>query len=101
MTPATRSAIQSTKARPSLHGTGSPYPDPAFAPPDLARVLREESVTALFAAPAHVAACLDVGLPSAEELSSLRLAVMAGSAVPPAIAKGLQERIGNGHVTQL
>ena len=26
---------------------------------------------------------------------------MAGSAVPPAIAKGLQERIGNGHVTQL
>ena len=74
---------------------------PAFTPPDLARVLREESVTALFAAPAHVAACLGAGLPSAEELSSLRLAVMAGSAVPPAIARGLQERIRNGHVTQL
>ena len=67
---------------------------PAFTPPDLARVLREESVTALFAAPAHVAACLGAGLPGAEELSSLRLAVMAGSAVPPAVAKGLQERIG-------
>ena len=74
---------------------------PTFTPPDLVRVLGEESVTALFAAPAHVAACLGAGLLSPGELSSLRLAVMAGSAVPPAVAKGLQERIGNGHVTQL
>ena len=74
---------------------------PAFTPPDLTRILREESVTALFAAPAHVASCLGAGLLNAEELSSLRLAVMAGSAVPPAVAKGLQERIRNGHVTQL
>ena len=74
---------------------------PTFTPPDLARVLRAESVTALFAAPAHVAACLGAGLPSLEEAASVRLAVMAGSAVLPAVVKGLKERIGNGRVTQL
>ena len=31
---------------------------PAFTPPDLARTLDAEAVTVLFAAPAHVAACL-------------------------------------------
>ena len=74
---------------------------PTFTPPDLARTLGAESVTVLFAAPAHIAACLGAGLLSAEALSSLRLAVMSGSAVPPAVAKGLQERLGDGHVTQL
>ena len=74
---------------------------PTFTPPDLARVLGAESVTVVFAAPAHVAACLSAGLPSAEEVASVRLAVMAGSAVLPAVVKGLKERIGNGHVTQL
>ena len=74
---------------------------PAFTPPDLARVLRAESVTALFAAPAHVAACLGAGRPSPEEAASVRLAVMAGSPVLPAVVKGLKERIGDGEVTQL
>ena len=74
---------------------------PAFTPPDLARVLGAESVTALFAAPAHVAACLGAGRPSPEEAASIRLAVMAGSPVLPAVVKGLKERIGDGRVTQL
>ena len=74
---------------------------PAFTPPDLARVLGAESVTALFAAPAHVAACLGAGRPSPEEAASVRLAVMAGSPVLPAVVKGLKERIGDGRVTQL
>ena len=74
---------------------------PTFTPPDLARVLGTQSVTVLFAAPAHVAACLGAGLPSTEEAASVRLAVMAGSAVLPAVVKGLKERIGNGQVTQL
>ena len=74
---------------------------PTFTPPDLTRVLGAESVTVLFAGPAHVAACLGAGLLDAGEVASLRLAVMAGSPLPPAVAKGLQERIGNGHVTQL
>ena len=74
---------------------------PAFTPPDLARTLDAEAVTVLFAAPAHVAACLGAGLLSAGGLSRLRLAVLSGSAVAPAVAKGLQERMADGHVTQL
>ena len=74
---------------------------PAFTPPDLARTLDAEAVTVLFTAPAHVAACLGAGLLTADGLSRLRLAVLSGSAVAPAVAKGLQERMANGHVTQL
>ena len=74
---------------------------PAFTPPDLARTLEAEAVTVLFAAPAHIAACLGAGLLNANSLSRLRLAVLSGSAVAPAVAKGLQERMANGHVTQL
>ena len=74
---------------------------PAFTPPDLARTLEAEAVTVLFAAPAHIAACLGARLLNASALSRLRLAVLSGSAVAPAVAKGLQERMANGHVTQL
>ena len=74
---------------------------PTFTPPDLARTLGAEAVTVLFAAPAHIAACLGAGLLSPDALSSLRLAVMSGSAVPAAVARGLQERMARGHVTQL
>ena len=74
---------------------------PAFTPPDLARTLETEHVSVLFAAPAHIAACLGAGLLNADTLSALRLAVLSGSAVAPAVARGLQERMANGHVTQL
>ena len=74
---------------------------PAFTPPDLARTLEAEAVTVLFAAPAHVAACLGAGLLNADALSRLRLAILSGSAVAPAVAKGLQQRMASGHVTQL
>ena len=74
---------------------------PAFTPPALAHALEREAVTVLFAAPAHVAACLGGGLLEAGALSALRLAVLSGSAVAPHVAKGLQERMANGHVTQL
>ena len=74
---------------------------PAFTPPDLARTLAVEAVTVLFAAPAHVAACLGGGRLDARGLSRLRLAVLSGSAVAPSVAQGLQGRMTNGHVTQL
>lgn len=74
---------------------------PTFTPPDLARTLEAEAVTVLFAAPAHVAACLGAGLLTADALSRLRLAVLSGSAVAPSVARGLQERMANGRVTQL
>ena len=74
---------------------------PVFTPPDLARTLAAEAVTVLFAAPAHIAACLGAGLLNADGLSRLRLAVLSGSAVAPAVVKGLQERMANGRITQL
>ena len=74
---------------------------PAFTPPALAHTLEREAVTVLFAAPAHVAACLGGGLLEAGAVSALRLAVLSGSAVAPHVARGLQERMPNGHVTQL
>ena len=74
---------------------------PTFSPVGLARTLTDERVTVLFAAPAHVAACPGTGLLDADALSSLRLAVLSGSAVPPAVARRLQGRMANGHVTQL
>ena len=74
---------------------------PAFTPPVLARTLAAEVVTVLFAAPAHIASCLGTGLLNADALSASRLAVLSGSAVAPAIAEGLQERMPAGHVTQL
>ena len=74
---------------------------PVFTPPALAHALEREAVTVLFAAPAHVAACLGAGLLEAGTLSTLRLAVLSGSAVAPHVAKGLQGRMANGHVTQL
>ena len=74
---------------------------PAFTPPDLARTLEAEAVTVVFAAPAHIAACLGAVLPNADALSRLRLAVLSGSAVAPSVATRLQERMANGHVTQL
>ena len=74
---------------------------PAFSPPDLARTLKAEAVTTLFAAPAHVAACLGAGLLDADALSRLRLAVLSGSAVAPSVARALQACMPDGHVTQL
>ena len=74
---------------------------PTFTPPDLARTLSDEGVTVLFAAPAHVTACLGAGLLNADALSRLRLAILSGSAVAPAIARRLQARMPHGHITQL
>ena len=74
---------------------------PAFTPPGLARTLAAQAVTVLFAAPAHVAACLGAGLLDADALSRLRLAVLSGSAVAPSVARRLQQRMAGGHVTQL
>ena len=74
---------------------------PAFSPPDLARTLKAEAVTTLFAAPAHVAACLGAGLLDADVLSRLRLAVLSGSAVAPSVARTLQACMPDGHVAQL
>jgi cyclohexanecarboxylate-CoA ligase len=74
---------------------------PVFSPPALAACLRKHQPTALFSAPAHMAACLGLGLLDEQILSHLKLVVMSGSAVPQSVARALQGLMPAGTVSQL
>ena len=74
---------------------------PAFSPPALADALERLRPTHLFLAPAHLAACVGTGLLERMELSSVRLVVLAGAAVPPDLVHALAPRLPNGEVCQL
>ena len=72
-----------------------------FTPPDLARVVEDGRATALFTAPAHMAACLGMGLFDKHDWSSLSLAVLSGSAVPGDMARAVAGKMPNCAMTQL
>jgi len=74
---------------------------PSFTPPGLAEIIEAGQATALFTAPAHLAACLNAGLLDHHDLSSLKLVIVSGSPLSPAIAKALDAKLKNGRVTQL
>ena len=74
---------------------------PIFSPPEMGRLIDKFKATALFTAPAHIAACVQTGVFDAHDVSSLRLAVLSGSAVPPELAARFGERMPDGKVTQL
>lgn len=74
---------------------------PAFSPQALAAAVETERPSVLFAAPAHVAACLKAGLLRTAGLSSLRLATISGSPCPPGIARALDDAMPNGVVGQM
>ena len=74
---------------------------PAFSPPALVEAIARGRPTALFTAPAHIAACIDGGLLDGADLSSLRLAVVSGSALPATLARDFDARLGRGRLTQL
>ena len=74
---------------------------PVFSPPGLAETIDQARPTALFTAPAHMAACIGGGLFDTANLSSLKLAVVSGSALPSTVARNLDDRLPNGHVSQL
>ena len=74
---------------------------PAFSPPALADALERLRPTHVFLAPAHLAACAGTGLLERMELSSVRLVVLAGAAVPPDLVHALAPRLPNGEVCQL
>ena len=57
--------------------------------------------TILFAAPAHVAACLDGGEFEKNNLDSLRLTILSGSAVPSDMVFEFDNLLSFGKVTQL
>src|SRR5204863_1958716 len=52
---------------------------PAFKPDELAQAVEQHQPTAIWTAPAHVAACKNAGLFDKHDWSSLRLAIVSGS----------------------
>ncbi|HXM84064.1 MAG TPA: class I adenylate-forming enzyme family protein [Burkholderiales bacterium] len=74
---------------------------PAFKPEDLAGVIQNQKPTALWTAPAHIAACRAAGLFERHDWSSLRLAIVSGSSAPPALIREFAAALPQCAVTQL
>ena len=74
---------------------------PVFTPPDLAQSIATLRPTALWTAPAHVAACMGLGLFDKHDISSLKLAIISGSACPPELARAFAANAKGCAVTQL
>src|SRR5919198_3795636 len=66
---------------------------PAFKPPDLCDAVEKLKPTALWTAPAHVAACRAAGLFEKRDWSSLRLAIVSGSSAPPELVKSFAAKV--------
>ena len=74
---------------------------PAFKPQDLASIVEAQKPTALWTAPAHVAACRAAGLFDKHDWSSLKLAIVSGSIAPPDLVKDFAAKLPRCAVTQL
>jgi cyclohexanecarboxylate-CoA ligase len=74
---------------------------PAFTPPDLAATIERDKPTALFTAPAHLAASRAMGLFDKHDWTSLKLAIVSGSACPPELVRDFAGRLPGCAVTQL
>lgn len=74
---------------------------PVFSPPELAQTIARDRPTALWTAPAHIAACRAGGLLEHHDFSSLRLAIMSGSACPEELVRWFAARVPACAVTQL
>src|SRR6266850_39399 len=74
---------------------------PAFKPDELALAVERWKPTALWTAPAHVAACRNAGLFDKRDWSSLRLAIVSGSMAPPALVRSFAQKLPLCAVTQL
>ncbi len=74
---------------------------PAFTPADMAAAIARDKPTALWTAPAHIAAVRAQSLIDAHDFSSLKLAIMSGSACPPDLVRWFQAKLPRCAVTQL
>ncbi|HWM43961.1 MAG TPA: class I adenylate-forming enzyme family protein [Burkholderiales bacterium] len=74
---------------------------PAFAPPDLAKVIEKHKANCVFAGPAHFKPLLDTGLLERHDFSSLRFACLSGSPVPPELAAAVEKKLPGGKTLQL
>ena len=74
---------------------------PAFKPDQLGSIVQDLKPTALWTAPAHVAACRAAGAFERYDWSSLELAIVSGSIAPPSLVRYLAEKLPRCAVTQL
>ncbi len=74
---------------------------PQFTPADLAATIARDRPTALWTAPAHIAALRAQRLVESGGCSSLKLVIMSGSACPPELVRWLADRLPQCAVTQL
>ncbi|HEY1288315.1 MAG TPA: class I adenylate-forming enzyme family protein [Burkholderiales bacterium] len=74
---------------------------PAFKPDDLGATVEKLKPTALWTAPAHVAACRAAGAFDRYDWSSLELAIVSGSIAPPQLIRDFGARLPRCAVTQL
>ena len=74
---------------------------PTFSPDEFAELVEHRQASALFTAPAHIASCLQSGLLDKNDWSSVRMAMVSGTMVPPALAHALETRLSRGKVVQL
>jgi cyclohexanecarboxylate-CoA ligase/acyl-CoA synthetase len=74
---------------------------PAFKPDELGSVIQHAKPTALWTAPAHVAACRGAGAFERYDWSSLELAIVSGSMAPPELIRFFAEKVPACAVTQL
>ena len=74
---------------------------PVFSPPALADAIDTFRPTALFTAPAHMAACRAAGLLTPERLASLDFIMISGSFCPPDLAEETERSMPDGRVLQL
>jgi acyl-CoA synthetase (AMP-forming)/AMP-acid ligase II len=74
---------------------------PAFKPDDLGATVEKLRPTALWTAPAHVAACRAGGTFDKCDWSSLELAIVSGSIAPPSLIRYFAEKLPRCAVTQL
>jgi acyl-coenzyme A synthetase/AMP-(fatty) acid ligase len=74
---------------------------PLFTPTDLAVTIAREKPTALWTAPAHMAALRAQNLAGTHDLASLKMMIMSGSACPPDLVRWTAAQLPNCAVTQL
>ena len=73
---------------------------PVFTPQDFISALRRMRPTVLFGAPGHIAACMQQRLFESFDLKSVRLAVLSGTTVPPALSAAFEHLLPHGTVMQ-
>jgi cyclohexanecarboxylate-CoA ligase len=74
---------------------------PAFKPDELGFLIEQQKPSALWTAPAHVAACRATGVLDKHDWSSLELAIVSGSMAPPALVQDFAAKLPRCAVTQL